>query len=79
MRVPIPEVTRATGIDKTSDPTVVFTTIGTKIVAPNIAHTCCIASKIQFTAGGLSLTPNSILLFSLILSPLTSKNSFLTK
>ena len=38
MIVPIPEVIKATGTDNTGSPTVVFTTIGTKIVAPKIAH-----------------------------------------
>jgi hypothetical protein len=64
MIVPIPDETNATGIDKMSAPAVVFTTIGTRIVAPNIAHTCWIASRIHLRVVGLSPVPSIILLFS---------------
>lgn len=64
INVPKPDETNVTGIDNIFAPAVVFTTIGTRIVAPNIAHTCWRASKIHLSEDGLSPVSSIILLFS---------------
>lgn len=73
MSVPIPDATNATGIVSTVSEAAEFTKIGTKIVAPNIAKTCCIANTIHLAIGGFSKTSNVIFFFIFFL-PLGCKN-----
>ena len=59
----IPDETSATGIVSTSLPAILFTSIGTSMVAPNIAATCCNASIIHLPGVGTSLTSKIKLFF----------------